>query len=318
MSADWKAIWEKMHEWHSSGQKVGLATVIETWGSSPRPVGSFLILNENGHMEGSVSGGCVEGAVIAALEDVMDGQPPKVLEFTVGQEQAWEVGLSCGGRMKVLVENSEFKAEFTSEILGSQSALCLSTDIATGNTKLQAIEGPVGASRLVSDGENQVFENILVQPIELLVVGAVHITQAMVQMAGAMGITVSVIDPRPAFAHEARFKNLQVDTNWPDEALAARTITSGTAIVTLTHDPKLDDAALAIALKSPAFYIASLGSRKTHAARLSRLADMGFTEQELARIHGPAGLNIGAKTPAEIALSVLGELVSRYRLGDPT
>ena len=315
MSADWKPIWEKMQAWQAQGLKVALATVVETWGSSPRAVGSYLILNEQGHMEGSVSGGCVEGAVIVALEAVMAGGAPKILEFTVTQDAAWEAGLSCGGHIKVFVEPCEQKLCFIEEIFASKTDLCLTTDIATGATTLHTGGGLAGKSQLVQKDNTTLFENILVQPLKLLVVGAVHITQAMEQMAKTLGVDIAIIDPRPAFAHEDRFLNVKVDTSWPDDALKAHEITSGTAVVTLTHDPKLDDAALAVALRTPAFYIASLGSRKTHAARLERLSALGFTEAELARIHGPAGLNVGAKTPAEIALSVLAEMVASYRLG---
>ena len=161
-----------------------------------------------------------------------------------------------------------------------------------------------------------IFTQLLEQPLKLIIIGAVHITQAMVKIAQSLDIGVTVIDPRTTFASAVRFPNIDLCTDWPDEALRDRNITSGTAIVTLTHDPKLDDAALEVALKSDCFYIASLGSRKTHAARVERLTARGFTPEQIARIHGPAGLNLGAKTPAEIALSVLAQMISLYRTGD--
>lgn len=302
-----------MKEWHDAGHRVGLATVVETWGSSPRPVGSHMIVNDTGLMEGSVSGGCVEGAVIAALEDVMVGGAPRILDFSVSSEQAWQVGLSCGGRIRVLVENMENKVALQDQVLASIDEKLLCTHIATGATEIADVTAAQTTSYLSE--EDGVFYQLLTQPLDLLIVGAVHISQAMVKLAPNLGIRPVVIDPRGAFASPQRFTDIELIEDWPDEVLQARQITSGTAIVTLTHDSKLDDAALAVALKSPAFYIASLGSRKTHAARLERLRSQGFNEGDLARIHGPAGLNIGAKTPAEIALSVLSEMVCVYRRG---
>ncbi len=316
MSNDWKPIWNKAFEWHAKGLKVGLATVVETWGSSPRPVGSHLVLNSEGLMEGSVSGGCVEGAVISALEGLMGGGKPQVLDFSVTSEQAWEVGLSCGGRIRVLVESFEQKLFLKESMFAASVEQLLVTDVKTGATKLGLNEEGMSSSSLVEEDGELKFYQILVQPLELLIVGAVHISQAMVQIARTMDLNPVVIDPRSAFAQPERFEGVTLVDDWPDDFLSSRHLTSGTAIVTLTHDPKLDDAALAAALKSPAFYIASLGSRKTHAARIGRLRELGFSDADLDRIHGPAGLDIGAKTPAEIALSVLSQLVSVYRNGE--
>ncbi len=313
--ADWKFIWQKAKDWQDDGLKVGLATVVETWGSSPRPVGSHLILNSNGLMEGSVSGGCVEGVVMAALEQLMSGGAPHILDFSVTTEEAWQVGLSCGGRIRVLVENMEEKLRHSEAILTCDAEQVLVTDIAAGATSLTNNAGGLEVSTLSEQASGLVFKQLLVQPLELLVVGAVHISQALVGIAKTMGINPTVIDPRTAFAQPDRFAGVELIADWPDEILEARQLTSGTAIVTLTHDPKLDDAALAVALKSPAFFIASLGSRKTHAARVSRLKDLGFSDDDTARIYGPAGLSIGAKTPAEIALSILSQMVSVYRNG---
>lgn len=313
--ADWKFIWRKARDWHDQGLQVGLATVVETWGSSPRPVGSHLILNSDGLMEGSISGGCVEGAVMAALEQLMSGGQPHVLDFSVTAEEAWQVGLSCGGRIRVLVENMEEKLRHSEAILTSDAEQVLVTDIAVGTTSLVNNADELVVSALSEQGAGLVFKQLLVQPLELLVIGAVHISQALVSIAKTMGINPTVIDPRTAFAQPSRFTGVELIADWPDEVLEARQLTSGTAIVTLTHDPKLDDAALAVALRSPAFFIASLGSRKTHAARVGRLKGLGFSEDDIARIYGPAGLNIGAKTPPEIALSILSQMVSVYRNG---
>jgi len=310
---DWKATWKQIRVWRNEGLDVGLATVVATWGSSPRPVGSHLILNEKGHMEGSVSGGCVEGAVIAALEEIMAGAAPRLLDFSVSSEQAWEVGLSCGGSMRVFVENIAQKQHLIDDILTSVEGKILTTDMMSGVTSLADNTAGLVESMLQSNGEKLVFQHLLMPPLELIIVGAVHISQAMILMAEVLGIHVAVIDPRGVFASPDRFQGVELVQDWPDDALKSREITKATAVVTLTHDPKLDDAALTQALRSPAFYIASLGSRKTHAARLERLKAQGFNDADTARIHGPAGLNIGAKTPAEIALSILAQIVTIYR-----
>lgn len=304
-----------MQQWNEAGHEVGLATVVETWGSSPRPVGSHLIINDADLMEGSVSGGCVEGAVIAALQEVMAGHPSRILDFSVTSEQAWEVGLSCGGRIRVLVEQGSEKLALADQVLSSENNVLLKTDVKSGVSTVDVAPETDVQSGLAEEEGKLVFQHVLVQPLRLLIVGAVHISQAMVKMADTLGVEAMVIDPRGAFARKERFEGVNLVEDWPDDVLAGQQITSGTAIVTLTHDSKLDDAALRVALKSNAFYIASLGSRKTHAARLERLKQAGFSDDELSRIHGPAGLDVGAKTPAEIALSVLAQMVSVYRQG---
>ncbi len=313
MSADWKPIWQNIKSWHEAGRNIALATVVDTWGSSPRPVGSFMIIDDMGHMEGSVSGGCIEGSVITAAGEVMASGSPQMLDFTISNDQAWDVGLSCGGRVRVLVETIAGKLPFIDKILMARGPVILTTDCHTGATGFAQGADNAGKSRLTEQDGAVVFRQILEQPLQMMIIGAVHITQAMVKIAESLDIAVTVIDPRTSFASPDRFQGIDLCTDWPDEALAARQITSGTAIVTLTHDPKLDDPALEVALNSDAFYIASLGSKKTHAARVERLMESGFDAQQIARIHGPAGLAIGAKTPAEIALSVMAQMISVYR-----
>ncbi len=315
MSADWKPIWQNIKSWHEAGRNIALATVVDTWGSSPRPVGSFMIIDQDGNMEGSVSGGCIEGAVIMAAGEVMTSGRPRIVDFTISNDQAWDVGLSCGGRVRVLVETIAEKLPFIDKILMAGGPVVLTTDCHTGATGFAAGARAGDKSRLVEEGDQVVFRQILEQPLQLMIIGAVHITQAMVIMAQSLDIAVTVIDPRTSFASPDRFRDIDLCTDWPDEALTARQITSGTAIVTLTHDPKLDDPALEVALNSDAFYIASLGSKKTHAARVERLMERGFDKKQIARIHGPAGLTIGAKTPAEIALSVMAQMIATYRQG---
>ncbi len=316
MSSDWKPIWQNIKQWHEAGRKLALATVVDTWGSSPRPTGSMMIVDDQGAIEGSVSGGCIEGAVIQAASEVMTSREPRMMEFSVTNDQAWEVGLSCGGRVRVLVEAITEKLPYMDQILTAVGPVILTTDCSTGETIFALGDNNAGKSKLSETENGAIFTQILEQPIKLIVIGAVHITQAMVKIAQTLDIDITVVDPRTTFASADRFPGIDLCTDWPDDALMSREITSGTAIVTLTHDPKLDDAALLVALKSNSFYIASLGSRKTHAARVERLTAQGITAEQIARIHAPAGLGIGAKTPAEIALSVMAQMISTYRNGD--
>ena len=295
MSTDWKNIWKTIREWDGEGRKMALATVVKTWGSSPRPVGSHLVIDADGHMEGSVSGGCVDGVVVTAARDCINTKKGELLQFEVATDQAWEVGLSCGGEVHILVEPLINIAEKVSYLLDNDA-----NTIKKLHSETKMIDG-------------NFFTHEYKPALKMIVVGAVHISQGLVSMAKTLDIDVILVDPRTAYASEERFPDIDFITSWPDEALKKIGINASTAIVTLSHDPKLDDSALEIAVRSEAFYIAALGSLKTQKERKKRLKEKGFSEDEIARIHGPAGLDIGALEPAEIALSILSELVSTRR-----
>ncbi len=291
--------------WHAAGHGVALATVIETWGSAPRRVGAHLAIRDDGLFEGSVSGGCVEGDVIVEAQALIATGQSRRLDYGVADETAWRVGLACGGRISVMVQpvdESHFAPRLINRLLAARRAgetVQLSTDTATGQT----VEGAV-------DGW---FVQGYAPPLRLAIIGAVHIAQTLAPMALMLGVTPTLIDPRGLFANDSRFADLAVDPRWPDEALAAWRPNAASAVVALTHDPKLDDPALAAALRSDAFYIAALGSRKNHMKRLERLAAQGFDDTACARIHGPAGLDIGAANPAEIALSIAAQMIAAWR-----
>lgn len=295
MSTDWRHIWQTIRDWNGEGRKMALATVVKTWGSSPRPVGSHLVIDADGHMEGSVSGGCVDGVVVTTAFDVIKNGKGELLKFEVATDQAWEVGLSCGGEVHIIVEPLNDIEKTCSYLLDGDPHQIRTTEAS------------------VKTANDEIFIHEYKPSLGLIVVGAVHISQGLVKMAEALDIDVTLIDPRTAYANEERFPGTRFMTDWPDEAIEEIGINSSTAIVTLSHDPKLDDPALEIAIRSDAFYIAALGSRKTQEQRRERLRDKGFTEEEIARIHGPAGLDIGSLEPAEIALSILAELVSIRR-----
>ena len=295
----------KAKAWHDAGHKVALATVIATWGSAPRRQGAHLAIREDGLFEGSVSGGCVESDVITEAKELLEtGSGARTLEYGVADETAWRVGLACGGRIEILVQRLEddgFSAALITRLEHAATtgeAITLASDPATGLT-IEAPEGP--------------FVRPYPPPRRLAIIGAVHIAQSLVPFAQALGIAVTVIDPRGLFAADARFAGLDLDRRWPDEALAEWRPNAASAVVALTHDPKLDDVALAAALRSPAYYIAALGSRKNHGNRRERLAAQGFDSAALDRIHGPAGLAIGAANPPEIALSIAAQMTAAWR-----
>ncbi|SEQ41461.1 XdhC family protein [Thalassovita taeanensis] len=308
--------------WHQEGKGAVLATVVETWGSAPRRVGSQLAISGAGGIEGSVSGGCVEGAVVVeALEALEDGKP-RLLEYGVSDGDAFAVGLACGGTIRVLVEpvGAVMPVPVLEALVAARAArrqVAYVADLQSGARSL-ATEGYDERFRMDRsgfEGEGQVFVAIHNPPLRMIIVGAVHIAQALVPMARIVGYDPVVIDPRDSFGSAARFPGEVVLNDWPDEAVDALGLDGRTALVLLTHDPKLDDPALEAALGSGAFYIGALGSTRTHAKRVARLQDKGFTDQQIARIHGPVGLDIGAASPAEIALSVLAQCTMVLRRG---
>ena len=304
MSDELDHILTTARDWHAAGHRVALATVIDTWGSAPRRKGAHLVVRADGLFEGSVSGGCVEGDVVTAAVDLLPHGGFVRLDYGVADAQAWEVGLACGGRISVLAQSLDeqhFPPALINTILAARQAgtrTTLATNLSTGRTTEQ------------DSGD---FVTVYEPPLRLAIVGAVHIAQALVPLAVALGYDVRIVDPRGMFAAAERFAGLAVDPRWPDEALLDWGLGAASAIVTLTHDPKLDDPALIAALNSPAFYIGALGSRKTHAARLDRLRALGFDDTALARVHGPAGLDIRAANPPEIALSVAAQMVAAWR-----
>jgi xanthine dehydrogenase accessory factor len=326
--------------WQAEGRRVALATVVETWGSSLCPPGSRLAVDDRGAFVGSVSGGCVEGAVVAeALAALADGQP-RLLSFGVTHEMAWEVGLACGGRVRVFVEVA--RAEILDRLLQDRRdkrPAVLSTTLPTGEQRIlyprdpgdpgepgageEAPEVREAAGRAAERDQCVSLERegvtLFLQPesppLRLLLVGAVHIAQPLSRMAALADFAVVIVDPRSAFATEARFPGVERISAWPDRALAELAPDRRTAVVTLTHDPKIDDPALEAALRSPAFYVGCLGSGKTHAARLGRLRERGFGEGDLARLFGPVGLRINARSPAEIATSILAQIIEQLRRG---
>lgn len=325
--------------WRARGQRVALASVVSTWGSSPRPVGSQLAINEDGSFVGSVSGGCIEGAVVTEALEIIGGAAPKLMEFGVSNEMAWEVGLACGGAITVFVEpltdtnktnlltalnaarQASRPAATVTRLTDARNALIVEGTQTGGDLTIDerlradaemALRRDKGARIETALGD--LFINVFNPPLRMIIIGAVHIAQALAPMAEIAGFEVILIDPRGAWATEERFPGFVLDQGWPDEALESHAPNRRTAIVALTHDPKIDDPALAVACRSEAFYIGALGSKKSHAARLRRLrTDAGLTTTQLDRIHGPVGLDIGAVSPSEIAAAILAQVILTLR-----
>lgn len=308
-------------DWHRAGRGVALAFVVETWGSAPRTAGSMLVIDGAGAMEGSVSGGCVEGAVIVeAMEAIGDGQP-RVLDFGVSDDEAFAVGLACGGKIRVLVDpvGGAMPVTLLEELVAADQAkrpLAYVVDL-NGNgrrvAKPEDFPDRFRSDRSGVEVDGTTFVVVRNPPLRMIIVGAVHIAQHLVPMARACGYAPVVIDPRRAFGSQARFPGEEIIEDWPDEAIAALAPDARTAVVTLTHDPKLDDPAIMATLRGEAFYLGCLGSTRTHAKRIDRLTAAGFTAEEIAKIHAPVGLNIGGKSPAEIAVSIMAEITQTLR-----
>ena len=310
---------ERALAWHREGRGAALATVIDTWGSAPRRPGAMLAVSGDGEMMGSVSGGCVEGAVVVSAVDAIQSGRPEVLEFGVADEEAFAVGLACGGTIRVLVEPVAAMGEdrLAAIVQARSERRSVGYRVNLSSWERSVLSPSDAADRFLSDRsgtDGDVLTVIHSAPLRLVVVGAVHIAQPLVQMARLAGFDPVVIDPREAFASEARFPETDLRTGWPDEEMTTVAPDHRTAVVTLTHDPKLDDPALRVALASDAFYVGALGSTRTHAKRLTRLGEAGLGDQ-VHRLHAPVGLDIGAASPAEIAVSILAEIVGVLRGG---
>ncbi|WP_296426239.1 XdhC family protein [Yoonia sp.] len=310
-------------EWHRAGRGVALATVVETWGSAPRAVGSQLVIDADGAMEGSVSGGCVEGAVIIEAIDALADGKARLLDYGVSDDAAFAVGLACGGRIRVLVEpvGTAMPVALLEQLVdarGRAEPVACVTDLQGGGARLAGASAYPERFRLDRSGvedDGRTFVAVHKPPLRMIIVGAVHIAQPLVGMARACGYAPVIIDPRGAFGSAERFPGETIVDDWPDAALAALMPDARTAVITLTHDPKLDDPAIMTALRSDVFYLGCLGSTRTHAKRVVRLQDAGFSTAEIGRIHAPVGLDLGGRQPGEIAVSIMAEITYILRHG---
>lgn len=316
--------------WLRRDGRVALATVVDTWGSAPVPVGGQLAIAADGDFAGSVSGGCIEGEVIAEAEEVLASGRPRTMAFGVADETAWQVGLPCGGQIKVFLERLEAGAggldlvERAIRASDSREGLVVRTRLADGVRSVFGRDTPgilpdiatrlrSGESKLQKTEEGDVFLHALVPPARVVVIGATHIGQILCELARLAGYEIKVVDPRTAFASPERFGGVEIHAEWPQDALPRIGLDPYTALVVVAHVSHIDDEALKVALRSDCLYIGALGSSRNHAKRRERLMAAGLTEAELARIKNPIGIDIGAQTPAEIAISIMAEVILAVR-----
>ena len=299
--------------WIEGGRRVALATVVETWGSAPRPVGAWLAIRDDGQIVGSVSGGCVEDDLIARVrQDIFTRPLPQVVVYGVSKEEAARFGLPCGGTLRLVVEPDPDIA-LLKDLRGRVAVKHMTArvlELATGRAHL---EDASRADSLSFDGS--VMKAIYGPRWRLILIGAGQLSQYVAQIALGADYEVTVVDPREEFAASFGIDGVTFLRGMPDDEILEFGPDQHTAIVALTHDPKLDDMALLEALKSPAFYVGALGSRANTARRKERLALFDLSCAEIERLHGPAGLYVGARTPPEIAISIMAEITAaKYRV----
>jgi xanthine dehydrogenase accessory factor len=348
---------ETLSEWQAAGTPIGRAVVIRSFGSAPRPEGAVLLGSADGRIAGSVSGGCVEGAAYEEIERAQRDGHDRVIRYGISDEQAWDVGLACGGTIDVLVQPSVPAASATAAAdleRGTAVVVPLPADspppvfgphepgdgaipaeplvvredgrltaadggpATTGDpgTDAEVVRGALdalarGTSRTVSAGERQYFiEAFPVRP-RLVIVGAVQVAIPLVRMARELGFETVVVDGRPAFATPERFPDVdRLVVGWPDEVAEEIGLGPSDSVAVLSHDVKFDEPAIVEALRRGCRYVGAVGSRKTQADRRARLIEAGVSEADLARLHGPIGLDLGGRAPAETALAILAEVVA--------
>jgi xanthine dehydrogenase accessory factor len=322
----------ELQTWIERGDRIALATVIAVKKSAPRPPGAKMAVNQDGEVIGAVSGGCVEGAVIEIADAVLRGEAPRRVHFGIADEEAWDVGLPCGGEIDVWVQELTPSGFVDVARAGGRAAEVTLLEGEGAGAKVMFAQdgtqsGSLGTPELDADARHAaeellwletselrgpLFADVVAPAPRLILFGAVPIAAALSTLARAAGWRPYVVDPRTRFATRQRFPDAEeVIATWPEEAFAQLGgIDPATSIVVLTHDPKLDDAALTIALRSPARFVGAMGSRRAHESRRERLLGTGMTEEELARLAAPVGLDLGAVSAEETGLSILAEVVA--------
>ena len=334
----------QIDRWREQGKQVAVATLVQVYGSAPQPLGVKMAISSAGEIAGSVSGGCVEGAVAQEALEVLAAGRPKLVEYGIADALAQSVGLACGGQIAVYIEpwpaddliNRAYEGALADAhmvalasvirgplvggrllvwpdkqsrgTLGAETIDRLTVDRAQMMMEMQQ---PQVVPFSAQEQPSAIFIDVQPPPPKLLIVGAVHIAIPLITFAKVLGFHTVVLDARSAFATSERFGHAnRLQIGWPADALPDLHVDESTYIVVLTHDEKIDDPALLYACRSPARYIGALGSQRTHARRVERLAELGLSDAEIARIHAPIGLNIGARKPEEIAVAILAEIIA--------
>jgi xanthine dehydrogenase accessory factor len=295
-------------KWVRAGHRATLGTVTHTWGSAPRPVGAMMVIRDDGQVVGSVSGGCVEDDLIDKVrENSAMADKPQVTTYGVTQEQATRFGLPCGGTLQLVLEPVSDKSRLDEllSIIERHELVARFLDMDSGVARIEA-----GKWSDLLEFDGRTLKTVHGPRWRLLIIGAGQLSRYLAQMAQALDYNVSVCDPREEYAAEWNLSGIEINRGYPDDVVLEMNVDAHTAVVAVTHDPKLDDAALLEALKSPAFYVGALGSKKNNDARRTRLAEFDLAAAEIARLHGPVGLRIGSKTPPEIAVAILAEMTA--------
>lgn len=336
------------HNWLEAGRDVVMATVMRTWGSASVPVGGQLAILNDSQFAGSVSGGCVEAEVLTEAADIRGDSKHRVLNYGVSDEDAWSVGLTCGGRISILLQPLSAQKDAATlkairDAVEARQPCLVAIDVQTGamtfhtahntaqtdtqfatsdaqGTTPSAYERALktGESTLETIAERDVFLHAFVPPPRIVIVGATHIAVVLAGMARDAGYQFVVVDPRESFANASRFPGIDVRVAWPNEILPELLDDTFAALVTLTHAEHIDDQALAAGLRSPCRYIGALGSRRTHASRVQRLQTAGFSDTDISRIHAPIGLDLGGRAAGEIAVAILAQIVQTFRKNGAT
>ena len=311
---------DDLDRWRARGERVALARVVATRRSAPRPVGAKLAISESGELAGSVSGGCVESEVVDAAREILRGEPPRLLTFGISDDLALSVGLPCGGEIDVWIDLPDPQLlEELQRIANDDAHAVVLTDLENGSTRVLREGDDEQADRLIRGGysrvaeieSRRVFADVFGPPPRLFVYGAVDTAEALAAAARSIGWRTIVADARARFATRDRVPSAdELLVAWPEEALAHVRPDHATAIVVLTHDDKFDLPLLVGALAGDAFYIGALGSRRNQERRRERLLDAGVDESAFERLSGPAGLDIGAHSPSETAVSILAEIMA--------
>jgi xanthine dehydrogenase accessory factor len=305
-----REVLEEIRQWTAAGDQVALATVVETWGSSPRPLGSKMAVSSSGKMAGSVSNGCIEGDVFQEAQKVLKAGKGRLVPYGVADDVAFEVGLACGGHVEVMIQPLTPEHLRLLDLIEAERPAELRTNLATGEVELK--EGGAGPDQPARDGDWFVEPHR--RAPHMVIVGAIHIAIPLHRLAKLMGYRVTVIDARSKFATRERFPEAdELLVAWPDEALARITLDRSTYVVILTHDPKFDLPALRSVVGKDVRYIGAIGSRKTNQNRFDELRLEGFTDEQLAEVHGPIGLDLGGRGAEETALAIMAEVTAvRY------
>ncbi|CAN5522288.1 XdhC family protein [soil metagenome] len=327
--------------WRAQGQRIGRAVVIRTLGSAPRPEGATLLLSGDGRLAGSVRGGCVEAAAVHEIREAQAAGRSRVVRYGISDEQAWGVGLTCGGTIDVLIE-PDLRQQLEAAARATDArAVVVSLDDDRPSAEQQVLvlhegsQAPAGhqvrdteilglarvaleaeTSRTVELDQRAFFIEIFPARPRLIVVGAVQVAMTLVRLARELGYETVVVDGRAAFATPERFPHAdRLIVGWPDEVATQIGISPADAVVVMTHDPKFDEPAIVEALRAGCRYVGAMGSRRRHAERRRKLRADGWTEEDVVRLRGPVGLDLGGRSPAETALAIMAEVICVRRGG---